>query len=360
MKDLDFSPISVVDFIASAAAQWNDDYACNRKSEVMLLRGQPGGGKSSVARKLETACAFKFTRVTEINASFFDPVDIMGTPANDGVATQWKPPQWLLDLTTGINLFIIEEAMDCNDLMQNLIARLCLDRELNGVHLSEDTFIILTGNNTKDKSGARRISGKLGNRLSCFDLESRYDQWRTYAIDKKLDDLLIAFLGKRQELFHAYDADTQGTCPTPRAWEAVSYKRPDMFKNKQNEQDKSVWLLNVQARVGRAAALEYAAFRDQASRLPDLKQIFQDPANAPVPTDLDVLYIMTGALGKNATAANMDNLMIYLGRLRKEFRILTIRDAMQHTAHDPINNVTLSHSLKTWLGAEGLEVTLSL
>jgi hypothetical protein len=353
MQDLDIQPISIADFISSATAQWNDDYAANRKSEVMLLRGQPGGGKSSIARKLETACAFKFDRVTEINASFFDPVDIMGTPANDGVATQWKPPQWLLNMTTGTNLFIIEEAMDCNDLMQNLIARLCLDRELNGVHLS-DTYIVLTGNNTKDKSGARRISGKLGNRLSCFDLESRYDQWRTYAVGKGLDDLLIAFLGKRQELFHAYDADTQGTCPTPRAWEAVSYKRPDMFTSKH------VWLLNVQARVGRAAALDYAAFREQAKKLPDLKQIFLDPENAPIPAELDVLYIMTGALGKNATAANMDNLMIYLGRLRKEFRILTIRDAMQHTAADPINNVTYAKSLQLWLGAEGLEVALNV
>jgi len=133
---------------------------------VPYIEGKPGGGKSALASDIGKQLGFDY--VVQFFASLRDPVDLLGTPRNDGDVTRWIPPAELKRLETGRNLLIIEEISDCNTQMQNALCGLIYDKRVNDLHLSPETYIIATGNRTQDKSGANRLVSKLlGRGHSC-------------------------------------------------------------------------------------------------------------------------------------------------------------------------------------------------
>lgn len=352
----DFPAMSFNDLADSIAINWIAADQQNRKPPCAFVLGAPGGGKSALARSIEKVCAARhlvFDDVVEINPSFFDPTDMLGTPWRVDNVTDWAPPRWMLNrLTKGKVLLNIEEGTDCEMLMQNLLARIINDNNLNEVVFG-NLFIIVTGNRSSDKSGASRLSTKLGNRVLTYAFKTEYEQWRAWYIrDPRRDPLVTAFLAKNTDLLHAFDPNSQGVCPTPRSWEKVGYMPRSLFRTEEQ------WLCNVQGAVGRSAAVAYATFCRFASKLPDLNEIKRSPSSAPVPTELEVLYILSGAIGRDATDKNADAYMTYLYRLRKEFRLLAISDAVRNSMGTP-TDVTLSKSVSDWMGGEGLEVNLA-
>ena len=64
-------------------------FESGHKVPFMLL-GAPGGGKSAIARKIGKDMGFD--NVVEFNASLRDPVDLLGTPNNNGETTKWIKP----------------------------------------------------------------------------------------------------------------------------------------------------------------------------------------------------------------------------------------------------------------------------
>ena len=143
-------------------------FESGHKVPFMLL-GAPGGGKSALARKIGKDMGFD--NVVEFNASLRDPVDLLGTPNNNGETTKWIKPDDLAVLESGRNLLIIEEITDCIASMQNALCGLIYDGSVGNLHLSQDTYIIASGNRTEDKSGANRLSTKLANRMRILDFD---------------------------------------------------------------------------------------------------------------------------------------------------------------------------------------------
>lgn len=106
-------------------------------SVVPYIEGKPGGGKSALAAQIGKDLGFD--NVIQFFASLRDPVDLLGTPRNDGDVTRWIPPEELATLATGRNLLIVEEISDCNTQMQNGLCGLLHDRKLNRLHLPRPT-----------------------------------------------------------------------------------------------------------------------------------------------------------------------------------------------------------------------------
>ena len=75
-------------------------------SVIPYIEGKPGGGKSALAAEIGKELGFD--RVVQFFASLRDPVDLLGTPRNDGDVTRWIPPAELAQLKSGRNLLIIE------------------------------------------------------------------------------------------------------------------------------------------------------------------------------------------------------------------------------------------------------------
>ena len=196
---------------------------------VPFIEGKPGGGKSACAREIVAELKKQFNiadqQIIEFNPSLRDPVDVLGIPFKheSGTHNVWLPPEEFYNLREGVGYcaLIIEELTDAPMSMQNPMCRIILDRWAGSVKLSDKLFIIATGNRVEDKSGASRMSTKLGNRLRCLPFDENLDDWIVWARENKIDEVLIKFLQFQPKLLSDFDP-TRKTNPTPRSWASVS------------------------------------------------------------------------------------------------------------------------------------------
>ena len=300
------------DIKQSIVAQFN-----TTNSVVPYIEGAPGGGKSALAKLIGHELGFD--RVEMFFASLRDPVDLLGTPNNDGEVTTWKPPEEFHALQTGRNLLILEELSDAVTPMQNALCGLIFERRVGRVHLSQQTHIIATGNRTKDKSGANRIVSKLRGRVRTFEYVENIDDWSEWALMNDIDPVLIQFLRFRPDLLSAFDPDK--ICPTPRNWERVNQIPTDLSTE--------IYFGNVAGDVGEGAAAEYTGFRRIYENLPNVDGILMNPSKAEVPKDPAVLYALTGALAHKTSKDNFDRVSEYIDRLTPEFQVMCVSDAMK-------------------------------
>ncbi len=70
--------------------------------------------------------------------------------------------------------------------------------------------------------------------------------------------------------------------------------------------------------VGAAAAAEFSAFLRIWRELPHPRAVLDDPENAPVPDNASVLVALYGSLYRLASDVNLDAVVAYAGRLRRE------------------------------------------
>ena len=287
---------------------------------VPFILGAPGGGKSACAR--DVVRSLGLDNVVEFTASLRDPVDVLGVPENTGAFTRWVPPQEFYQLRKGVGrcALILEELSDAPTPMQNALCGVVYDRRAGNLQLSDQLFIIATGNRTEDKSGANRITSKLAGRTRRFDFTENVDDWTEWALDNDIDPILIQFVRFRPNLLSDFDPNRFAN-PTPRTWERVSLIPATL--------PEQLFFDNVAGEVGEGAAAEYTGFRRIYLSLPPVDTILLDPAGADVPTDPSTKYALMGALARKATKNNFDRVAAYLERVEPEFRVMTVRDAIK-------------------------------
>jgi hypothetical protein len=296
--------------------------APNGNKIVPFILGAPGGGKSACAREIVGELGIEPSKVIEFNASLRDPVDVMGLPASKGDHSEWLPPQEFYSIRQGQGraALILEELSDGSVAMQNALCRVIYDRHAGQLPLTEQLFVIATGNRTEDKSGANRITSKLANRTRRFDFTENLDDLCEYALNAGWPVELIQFLRFRPGLIS--DFDPNRFCnPTPRSWERTSYI-PDSLPEQ-------LYFDNVAGEVGEGAAAEYTGFRKIFRQLPNIDALLLDPKGADVPDDPAVRFAITGALARKATKDNFDRITAYTQRLPKEFDVMTVKDALK-------------------------------
>lgn len=289
---------------------------------VPFILGAPGGGKSACAREVINSLDIPADNIVEFTASLRDPVDVLGTPNNAGEYTRWVPPEEFFKLRQGVgrSALILEELSDAPVPMQNALCGVIYDRRAGNLQLSDNLFIIATGNRTEDKSGAARITSKLANRTRRFDFQENIDDWTEWALDNNIDPVLIQFLRFRPGLLSDFDPNRFAN-PTPRAWERVNLIPSAL--------DGGLFFDNCAGEVGEGAAAEYTGFKRIYQSLPDVDSILLDPTGADVPADPATLYALTGALARKATKDNFDRVSKYLSRMSPEFNVMATKDAIK-------------------------------
>jgi len=282
---------------------------------IFLIEGAPGGGKSAAAA--EVGKRLGFDRVVQFFPSLRDPVDFLGTPAPTNDVTVWRPPQEIVELSTGRNLLIVEELSDAPVPVQNVMCGMFHDRRVGSVTLSPDTYIIATANRSEHKSGANRLVTKLAGRVRRIAFTEDLGDWENWAFDNNIDPVLIQYLrfsGKLSEFDPSADA-----CPTPRNWARVSLTPTDL--------DEETFFESVKGDVGEGAAAGYTAFRKIYNDLPDLSRVMVDPEGTVVPQKLDVAYATLGALTKLVTdERTWDAGLKYAQRFTPDMTIMFVQD----------------------------------
>lgn len=289
---------------------------------VISVLGSPGCGKSALGTKIGKD--FNFDFVWDANFSYLELPDVAGLyfPGAEGTL-EFKAHPNLKRLETGRNLLIIDEAPDSPMLMQNLARRIFWTREVNGVKLSPETFVLLLGNRTQDKSGAGKFTGKVKNAISQFTMESNLDDWTDWALTEgNIDPLVIQFLRFKPDLLDMYNPD-QDCSPTPRQWELVS-RVPSTLPD-------SLYMLDVAAKVGEGPAAEFTAFRKIYQSLVSFEDIVMNPKGVAIPKDLSAQYAIVGSVGHNVKPANIERVAEFMERMPSDFNVMFWQDAIKKT-----------------------------
>jgi hypothetical protein len=289
---------------------------------VFSVLGSPGCGKSALGTKIGKDFGFDF--VWDANFSYLDLPDVAGLyfPGADGTL-DFKANPNLQRLTTGRNLLIIDEATDANMLMQNLARRMFWTREINGIKLSPETYVMLLGNRSQDKSGAGKFSGKVKNAISQFTMESNLDDWVEWALtDGNIDPLVIQFLRFKPGLLDDYKPDADCS-PTPRQWELVS-RVPSTLPD-------SLYMLDVAAKVGEGPAAEFTAFRKIYQSLISFEDIIINPEGVPIPKDLSAQYAIVGSVAHNVKPDTAERAAKFITRMPSDFQVMFWTDSMRKT-----------------------------
>lgn len=328
------------DIRTSVVTQW---LAPRGQVCVPFLLSAPGTGKSSCARAIardflehhgvpyveyNTGVTVNLDEVTvvEFNPSTREPVDVLGVPMTaESDFTRWKAPEEFacLRYIPGDNtpkVLIVEEASDATVAMQNAMCRVLLDKQAGNLRLTDNLYIIMTGNRTEDKSGANRLTSKFAGRTRKIEFHVSVDDFCDYAIEQGIHASIPAYLRWKPESLQAFDPNRHANA-NPRSWERVDLIPRDLPTN--------IYAEHVTGEIGEGVGTEYVGFLRIYEGLPDLDKLLDNPEKAEVPKDLAVLYAICGALARKATKDNFDKLCVYFGRLPKEFNVMAVKDSMK-------------------------------
>jgi hypothetical protein len=263
-----------------------------------LLWGNPGGGKSSLMKKLGA----HLQRHTEIViSSVREPTDFAGLPviAEDGV--QLHAPAWARRLAGQKGLLFLDEIDQARPATQGALMRVVLDREVGELALGEDVAVVAAANGANG-TATQDMGKALPNRFAHFQWKVKASEW----IEAKragfplpaislpgegwrsgigfYDGLVAGFLRAHPAAIDGTPTDDSGDVtafPTARTWDwltrALAAARSAGFKF-----NSEVAYLLAQAIIGPATAMQFLAFARELD-LPDVEASLAQPDKVQIP-----------------------------------------------------------------------------
>jgi AAA domain (dynein-related subfamily) len=293
-----------------------------RAKRRVLVKGKPGIGKSDIVGGAAKAVG---AELVLMHPSISDPTDYKGMPAltASGSEAHFLPFGDLARLckTRKPTVAFLDDIGQAAPAVQAALMQLILARSVNGTGISPEVVFIGATNDTSHMAGVAGMIEPLKSRWDTIvELEVSVDDWSNWALDAGLPAELVAFIRFRPALLSDFKPTKEiRNSPCPRTWASVGGWLKDGVKD----------LEVFTGAVGEGAATEFYSFLDLYASLPSLDQIILDPVNAPVPAKPAALFAVSTGLARKATPANLERVTRYLGRIPKEFEVLSMRDALR-------------------------------
>ncbi len=285
----------------------------------LFLWGPPGVGKSSVVRQIADD---KKIELLDVRASLLDPTDLRGIPTVENGQAKWCPPSFLPHDPASKGILFFDELNAAPALVQASLYQLTLDRRIGEYELPRGWKIIAAGNRAQDRAVVFRMPSALVNRFVHLDFEADFDDWRNWAILRKINPLVVGFLSTRSELLFNMD-NPDKPFPTPRSWEMVSDVL-DKFENLKNCHDV------ILGTIGEGAAMEFLGYCENAISEEIINKIINDPEKAKLPKKLGDQYALISYLTFKIDKQNVSKATeTILNRLSPELGVLLLRNCLQ-------------------------------
>jgi MoxR-like ATPase len=250
---------------------------------AVMLWGAPGVGKSSIVAQVAASQHLEFI---DVRLSQLAPTDLRGLPVpEDGVA-RWFPPEFLP--RTGKGILFMDEINMAAPTMQGIAQQLILDRKVGSYTLPQGWFVWAAGNRREDRASVFEMPAPLANRFLHLEVRADLESFKRYALERGLNERIVAFLSFRPNLLHALDSKSPAWA-SPRSWEMASKL---LAAN-----------LEIAPAVGEGAAAEFAAFEKVYAALPDLEPILNGDLSRDFPAEPSARYAATVGLTVRADSA---------------------------------------------------------
>ena len=311
---------------------WEDPSQAHSIAPV-FAHGAPGTGKSTSIQELctELQCTFY-----DVRASQYDPTDFRGLPvAQDGLM-RWLPSSEFPLHAGERAILLFDELTSADRAVQAAIYQIVLDRKVGNRPLPDGVFVCAAGNRSGDRAICQPLSSALANRFLHVEVEPDFEQWSRWWQARGLSPEVLAFLRYRPERFISLDGDLQRGWPSPRSWERVSHTLATGAGLPE-----SVLAIMIEGLVGEAAAVEFAAFRQEWHELPDAVDLLLGKTPFRLPGRADLRYALSSALAWHLWRAPGD-LQVRIGhflrigmKLSSDFASMAMMDATRSVPGGP-------------------------
>lgn len=310
---------------------------------VPFLQSSPGMGKSEITHAVAD---FFDLCLIDHRLSTSPPEDMSGLPAfKDGYAyfAPFRELFPLVDATPPINpktgkpysgwMIFLDEFNSARKETQAAAYKLILDRMVGQHKLHPDCVIAAAGNLSTDRAIVNPIGSAMQSRVAHIEMMCVFEEWLyDVALPQNYDQRIIAFLSQHPELLMDFKPDHKGrTFCCPRTWSFVNR----LTKGYNPESDKVEELPITDddtalfaGTITEGVAASFVQFTKVYADIPKVADIIADPHHHHVPSSLDMLWAVTGALLSNMTPQNFEKISIYADRLDTSMRILFYRSVM--------------------------------
>jgi hypothetical protein len=251
----------------------------NIQSSIMIW-GAPGIGKSSVVSQIAVANNLE---LIDLRISQLAPTDLRGIPVPGDKKAHWFPPEFLP--TEGKGILFLDEINMAPPAVQGIAQQLILDRKVGSYKVPDGWYVWSAGNRKGDHAAVFDMPAPLANRFIHLEVVTNLKEFKTYALENKIDDRIISFLNFRPKLLHKIDKNSP-CWPSPRSWV-----------------------------IGEAAAAEFRSFCKIYKTLPNIEAILKGKSSPEFPEDLSAKYALSCALSMRArNLKEVENAFTYLSK----------------------------------------------
>lgn len=282
-----------------------------------MIWGPPGIGKSAIVKQIAKE---KKWDLIDLRLSLLNPVDLRGLPMIDkekGIA-KWLPPEFLPQ--DGVGILFLDEINKAPGSVMAAAYQLILDRKVGNYELPPKWRIVAAGNRETDKAQVNQLPAPLANRFVHIDTKADVKGWKSWAMKSQVDPRVINFIDFKSDLLATLPQKDEKAYPTPRSWEFVS-----IILGLYTEADDARPM--IEGAVGKGAASEFFAWLPTYTSLPDAMAILEGKSDE-VPKRADVMSALVTALVTNLSKENLPNFLDYTFKLKGEYAILAIKQAV--------------------------------
>jgi len=297
-------------------------------TNTLLLRGQPGIGKSSILANLQRE--LPDYQVCYIDVANLDLGDL-GMPVIDKeTMTTSYAPNVRFGVGRGQNrpvVLMLDELGKASRPVLNMLLPVILEHRIGDVGLPTGSIVFGTTNLDTDGVGDN-IPAHAFNRMTVVNVANpTADEWLEWASNNDVAPEVMAFAKQYPQVFDCYvDMDKKDKNPyifNPLTGNTRAFCSPRSLAKSSNiiaQRDVlgTALIPALSGTVGEAAARDMEALVNLADQLPSFDSILKDPLKAKLPSGAGAMFIMAFMLAGRVNGDNIPQVMTYASRMSTE------------------------------------------
>ena len=293
-----------------------------------MLRGEPGVGKSSIAREIARIVGMPLAMLDCPNLDLGDVC--MPVIDHENGVTRYYPNARFGIHTGEPNVMVLDEFTKAADPVKNMLHPLLevFMPRLGDVPRPEGSIVYLTGNLDTDGVGDGLPQHTRQRIVELIVRKPDADDWLAWAVNNGIDPLVMAWVDryrqcmasyldgvKNEYIFHPSNPDDNVV--SPRTLEIASR----IIKNR-DKYDEDALLSALSGAAGSAYAASQVSFIRYQDSLPSVKSILESPMSADIPEQPGARAVLTFGLLEAVETDTLTNIEKYLGRMEEEWQVV--------------------------------------
>ena len=297
-------------------------------SNTLLLRGQPGIGKSSILKEIADSLGYDHAYIDVPN---MDLGDIAMPVIDHETKTTRYYPNARFKVHEGKPVVImLDEFTKGADPVKNMLHPMLekANPRLGDISLHEDNIVFLTGNLSSDGVGDS-LKAHSRNRVVPITISKpTSEEWIEWGMNHGIEPEVLAWANQYPHIFASYTDAAQADNPyiyNPRKHQ-LAFVSPRSLATASNivrarrELDADTVIAALTGAIGEAGARDMQAYIEFADQLPTWEATIKDPAKTKIPASPGACAIVVFGAISRVTKETIKPFMQYLERFDAEWQ----------------------------------------